>query len=59
LRVVGGYEFYLSTVGEGDNTVIVEDTSDEEDEETLQERFSCGQGSAALDCPMSPLSTIL
>jgi hypothetical protein len=26
-------------VGEGDNTVIVEDTSDEEDEETLQERF--------------------
>jgi hypothetical protein len=34
-------------VGEGDNTVIVEDTSDEEDEETLQKwfqlrsRFSC------------------
>jgi hypothetical protein len=26
-------------VSEGDNTVIVEDTSDEEDEETLQERF--------------------
>jgi hypothetical protein len=26
-------------VGEGDNTVIVEDTSDEEDEKTLQERF--------------------
>jgi hypothetical protein len=26
-------------VGEGDDTVIVEDTSDEEDEETLQERF--------------------
>jgi hypothetical protein len=26
-------------VGEGDNTVIVEDTSDEEDEETLQKRF--------------------
>jgi hypothetical protein len=26
-------------VGEGDNTVIVEDTSDEDDEETLQERF--------------------
>jgi hypothetical protein len=25
--------------GEGDDTVIVEDTSDEEDEETLQERF--------------------
>jgi hypothetical protein len=26
-------------VGEGDDTVIVEDTSDEEDEETLQEWF--------------------
>jgi hypothetical protein len=26
-------------VGEGDDTVVVEDTSDEEDEETLQERF--------------------
>jgi hypothetical protein len=26
-------------VGEGDDTVIVEDTSDEEDNETLQERF--------------------
>jgi hypothetical protein len=26
-------------VGEADDTVIVEDTSDEEDEETLQERF--------------------
>jgi hypothetical protein len=26
-------------VGEGDDTVIIEDTSDEEDEETLQERF--------------------
>jgi hypothetical protein len=26
-------------VGEGDDTVIVEDTPDEEDEETLQERF--------------------
>jgi hypothetical protein len=26
-------------VGEGDETVIVEDTSDEDDEETLQERF--------------------
>jgi hypothetical protein len=26
-------------VGEGDNTVVVEDTFDEEDEETLQERF--------------------
>jgi hypothetical protein len=26
-------------VGEGDEIVIVEDTSDEDDEETLQERF--------------------
>jgi hypothetical protein len=26
-------------VGEGDDTVIVEDTSEEEDKETLQERF--------------------
>jgi hypothetical protein len=26
-------------VSEGDDTIIVEDTSDEEDEETLQERF--------------------
>jgi hypothetical protein len=26
-------------VGEGDDTIIIEDTSDEEDEETLQERF--------------------
>jgi hypothetical protein len=26
-------------VGKGDDTIIVEDTSDEEDGETLQERF--------------------
>jgi hypothetical protein len=26
-------------VGEGDDTIVVEDTSDEDDEETLQERF--------------------
>jgi hypothetical protein len=26
-------------VGEGDNTVVVEDTSKEDDEETMQERF--------------------
>jgi hypothetical protein len=26
-------------VGEGDDIVVVEDTSDEDDEETLQERF--------------------
>jgi hypothetical protein len=38
-------------VGEGDDTVVVEDMSEEDDdEETLQERSSCGRGSAALDC---------
>jgi hypothetical protein len=42
-------------VGEGDDTVVVEDTSDEDDEETL----SCGRDSAALDCPMSLSSKIL
>jgi hypothetical protein len=26
-------------VGEGDDTITIEDTSDEEDRETLQERF--------------------
>jgi hypothetical protein len=26
-------------VSEGDDTVVIEDTSDEDDEETLQERF--------------------
>jgi hypothetical protein len=26
-------------VGEGDDTITIEDTSDDEDEETLQERF--------------------
>jgi hypothetical protein len=26
-------------VGEGDDIVVIEDTSDEDDEETLQERF--------------------
>jgi hypothetical protein len=45
-------------VGEGDDTVTVEDTSDEEDEETLQERFQL-RGSAALDYPMFLSSKIL
>jgi hypothetical protein len=40
-------------VGEGDNTVVVEDTSEEDDEEMLQDCFSCGRDSAALDCRMS------
>jgi hypothetical protein len=38
-------------VGEGDDTVIVEDTSDEEDEETLQERF---QLQSRFSCPGLP-----
>jgi hypothetical protein len=42
-------------VSEGDDTVIVEDTSDEDgDEGTLQAAFSCGRGSAvpaSLVCP--------
>jgi hypothetical protein len=38
-------------VGEGDDTVVVEDTSDEEDEETLQERF---QLRSRFSCPGLP-----
>jgi hypothetical protein len=38
-------------VGEGDDTVIVEDTSDEDDEETLQERF---QLRSRFSCPRLP-----
>jgi hypothetical protein len=41
-------------VSEGDDTVTIEDTTDEEDGETLQEWFSCGLGSADLGCPTSP-----
>jgi hypothetical protein len=40
-------------VGEGDDTIVVQDTSEEDDEEMLQERFSCGRDSATLDCRMS------
>jgi hypothetical protein len=39
-------------VGEGDDTVTMEDTSDEEDGETLQERFQLRSR------PTSPLSKI-
>jgi hypothetical protein len=46
-------------VGEGDDTVVVEDTSDEDDEETLQERFQLRSRSTALDCPTSLSSKIL
>jgi hypothetical protein len=38
-------------VGEGDNTVVVEDTSEEDDEETLQERF---QLRSRFSCPGLP-----
>jgi hypothetical protein len=46
-------------VGVGDDTVIVENTSDEEDEETLQERFQLRSRFSTLECPMFFLSTIL
>jgi hypothetical protein len=45
-------------VGEGDDTVTIEDTSDEEDGETLQERFQLRPDLAGLGCPTSPLSKI-
>jgi hypothetical protein len=40
-------------VGEGDDTVVVEDTSDEDDEETLQERFQLRSRFSHLDYPTS------
>jgi hypothetical protein len=40
--------------GEGDDTVTIEDTSDEEDVETSKSDFSCGLGSADLGCPIFP-----
>jgi hypothetical protein len=42
-------------VGEGDDTVIVEDTSDEEDEETLQERFQLWSRFSRPGLPNMPL----
>jgi hypothetical protein len=42
-------------VGEGDNTVVVEDTSDEDDEETLQERFQLCSRFIRLGPPNVPL----
>jgi hypothetical protein len=42
-------------VGEGDDTVIVEDTSDEEDEETLQGRFQLRSRFSRLGLPNVPL----
>jgi hypothetical protein len=42
-------------VGEGDDTVIVEDTSDEEEEETLQERFQLRSRFSRPGLPNVPL----
>jgi hypothetical protein len=42
-------------VGEGDDTVVVEDTSDEEDEETLQERFQLRSRFSRPGLPKVPL----
>jgi hypothetical protein len=42
-------------VGEGDDTVTIEDTSDEEDGETLQEWFQLRSRFSRLDCPIFPL----
>jgi hypothetical protein len=42
-------------VGEGDNTVTVEDTSDEEDGETLQERFQLQSRFSRPGLPHIPL----
>jgi hypothetical protein len=42
-------------VGEGDDTIIVEDTSDDEDEETLQERFQLQSRFSRPGLPNVPL----
>jgi hypothetical protein len=42
-------------VGEGDDTIIVEDTSDEDDEETLQERFQLQSRFSRPGLPNVPL----
>jgi hypothetical protein len=42
-------------VGEGDDTVIVEDTSDEDDEETLQEQFQLRSRLSRPGLPNVPL----
>jgi hypothetical protein len=45
----------LREVDEGDDTIIVEDTSDEEDEETLQERFQLRSRFSRPGLPNVPL----
>jgi hypothetical protein len=42
-------------VGEGDNTVVVEDTSEDDDEETLQECFQLRSRFSRLGLPHIPL----
>jgi hypothetical protein len=42
-------------VGEGDDTVTIEDTSDEEDGETLQERFQLRSRFSRPELPNIPL----
>jgi hypothetical protein len=42
-------------VGEGDDTVVVEDTSDEHDEETLQDRFQLRSRFSRPGLPNVPL----
>jgi hypothetical protein len=42
-------------VGEGDNTVVVQNTSDEDDEETLQERFQLRSRFSRPGLPNVPL----
>jgi hypothetical protein len=42
-------------VGEGDDTVVVEDTSDEDDEETLQDRFQLRSRFSRHGLPHVPL----
>jgi hypothetical protein len=42
-------------VGEGDDTVVVEDTSDEDDEETLQDRFQLQSRFSRPGLPHVPL----
>jgi hypothetical protein len=42
-------------VGEGDDTIVVEDTSEEDDEETLQERFQLRSRFSRPGLPHVPL----
>jgi hypothetical protein len=42
-------------VGEGDDTIVVEDTSEEDDEETLQERFQLQSRFSRPGLPHVPL----